>query len=321
MKKSRNVIDRNLNALTRISVYVVLIGIFIIAAPEVFLGYRIYVAFLSTIPFTLVMALGLTFVVIAGELDLSFPGVLCFSSFVFAFTLINTGNSMLAVLATLISGTIMGFINGVIITKTKIPSIITTLGTQFVWMGLALILSKASMFSMGFARELLVFKIFAGKIGGVLPPQSLWAFGLAILLGLILNKHRFGETILLVGDNREAARMMGINTDKVIIQVFGLMGLLSAFAGMSLTLEMAGWWPTYGPGYLLEAIAAVFIGGTATHGGEGTILGTVIGTFIIGSMTAGIVAAGVGAFWVKFVQGLVLLGAVLLNLVLKKREA
>ena len=126
---------------------------------------------------------------------------------------------------------------------------------------------------------------------------------------------------MFAGDNREAARMLGVNTDKVMIQVFGLMGLLSAFAGMLITLDLATWWPVLGPGYLLPVLAAVFLGGTQMVGGEGTILGTVVGAFIMGSMTAGIVAAGVDAFWVQFIQGTVLLGAVILNRYLRQRTA
>ena len=304
-----------------IGVYVVLIGAFMIAAPRVFFGYRIYMAFLSTIPFALIMALGLTFVIIAGEIDLSFPGVMCISSFLFANVLTNTGSSILAVLACLISGIVVGLINGVIITKTKIPSMIVTLGTQFAWMGVALILSDAGPLFLGYMKGSLTFNIFVGKIGGIFPVQSLWAFGLAILLALFLNRHRFGEATMFSGGNREAARMLGIHTDRVVIQVFVLMGLLTAFAGMLLTLSMSGWWPTYGLGHLLLVIAAVFIGGTSLSGGEGTILGTVVGAFIMGSMTAGIVASGVQEFWVKFAQGAVLLAAVYINKVLKKRGA
>jgi len=99
------------------------------------------------------------------------------------------------------------------------------------------------------------------------------------------------------------------------------MGLLSAFSGMLVTLDLATWWPILGPGYLLPVIAAVFLGGTQMVGGEGTILGTVVGAFIMGSMTAGIVAAGAGAYWIQFVQGAVLLGAVLLNRYLRQRAA
>jgi simple sugar transport system permease protein len=268
------------------------------------------------------MALGFTFVIITGEIDLSFPGVMALSSFLFANVLTNTGSPIPAVLVCLISGIALGFINGVIVTKTKIPSIIVTLGTQFASMGTALILSDAGPLHLGDIKGSLIFNTFVGRLGGIFPVQSLWAFGLAILAALFLNRHRFGEAVMFSGDNREAARMLGINTDKVIIQVFILMGLMTAFAGMLLTLHMSAWWPTYGLGYLLIVIAAVFIGGTSLYGGEGTIFGTVVGAFVMGSMTAGIVAAGVQEYWVKFAQGAVLLGAVFLQrFLIRKRPA
>jgi simple sugar transport system permease protein len=296
-----------------------MIAVFMLLAPQAFLGYRIYMAFLTTIPFALIMALGSTYVIISGEIDLSFPGVISLAAYAFTFTMDNTGNSILAVLAGLIAGIIMGAINGVMVTKVRIPSIIATLGASFLWAGVALVLSQSKTISIGFVRELLVWKIFVSRIGGIFPVQSLWAFGIAILLGLILARHRFGEAIIFTGDNREAARVLGVNTDKVMIQVFSLAGLLSAFAGMLATLNLATWWPLLGPSYLLPVLAAVFLGGTQMVGGEGTILGTVVGAFILGSMTAGIVAAGVGAFWVQFVQGAILLGAVFLNRYLRER--
>ena len=302
-----------------IGVYVVMIGVFMLVAPSAFLGYRIYIAFLTAVPFSLILALGATYVITSGEIDLSFPGIMSLSGYVFATTLTNTGSSILALLVCLISGIIMGVINGVMVTRFRIPSIIATLSAQFLWMGLALVLSRARTIQLGFVRELPVWEIFVGRIGGVFPAQSLWALGIAILLGLILIKHRFGEAIMFAGDNREAARMLGINTDRVMIQVFALAGMMSAFAGMLVTLDMATWWSLTGPGYLLPVLAAVFLGGTQMVGGEGTIFGTVIGCFIMGSMTAGIVAAGVGSFWIQFVQGAILLGAVLLNRYLRQR--
>jgi len=296
-----------------------MIGVFMLVAPSAFLGYRIYIAFLTAVPFALILALGATYVITSGEIDLSFPGVMSLSGYVVAITITNTGSSILALLAGLIAGIIMGVINGVMVTKIRIPSIIATLAASFLWLGLALVLSRARTIQLGFVRELPIWEIFVGRIGGVFPAQALWAVGIAILLGLILTRHRFGDAIIFAGDNREAARVLGINTDRVMIQVFGLMGLLSAFAGMLVTLDMATWWSLTGPGYLLPVLAAVFLGGTQMVGGEGTIFGTVIGCFIMGSMTAGIVAAGVGSFWIQFVQGAILLGAVILNTYLRKR--
>ena len=304
-----------------IGVYVVMIGVFMVLAPRAFLAPMIYLAFLATVPFALILALGLTLVITSGEIDLSFPGVMCLSGYVFSLTLVSTGSSILAILAGLISGIILGAINGVMVTRFKIPSMIATLGASFLWMGVALVLSRAKTVSLAFVRELPVWEIFVSRIGGVFPAQALWAFGIAIVLGWVLTRHRFGEAIMFAGDNREAARMLGVNTDRVMIQVFGLMGLLSAFSGMLVTLDLATWWPVLGPGYLLPVIAAVFLGGTQMVGGEGTIMGTVVGAFIMGSMTAGIVAAGAGAYWVQFVQGAILLGAVLLNRYLRQRAA
>jgi simple sugar transport system permease protein len=312
---------KNFRAYTVVLVYIVIIGIFMITAPRTFLSYRIYMAFLSTVPFSLIMALGLTFVIIAGEIDLSFTGVMVFSGFIFSYLYITTGNTILALVASLISGAIIGILNSIIIAKIGVPSIITTLGTQFIWAGLALVLSKGKTLSISDIRQTVFYEAFVGRIGGVLPTQALWAFGVAIILGFILNMHKFGEHVMFLGDNREAARMMGVNVNKTIIQVFTLIGILGAFSSVLLSLEMTGWWPTQGPGYLLITIAAVFIGGTSIYGGEGTIFGTVVGAFIVGSITAGIVASGVEGFWIRLVVGLVLITAVILNTFIARRRS
>jgi len=296
-------------------VYVVIIGIFMIAAPRAFLDYKIYMAFLSTIPFSLIMALGLTFVIIAGEIDLSFTSIMAFSGFIFTYVFIHTGSTILAFIASLFAGLVAGFINGIIVAKVKVPSIIATLGTQFFWAGLAVVLSSGRSLIINKIR----YKIFVGRIGGVVPAQAVWAFGLAVILSLILNKHRFGESVMFIGDNRDTARMMGVNVDKTLVQIFMLSGVLAAFASVLLACEMVTWWATQGPGYLLITIAAVFIGGTSIYGGEGTIFGTVVGAFIIGSITAGIVASGVGGFWTQLVVGLVLLSAVFINTFVSRR--
>jgi len=301
-------------------VYIVLMGIFMVTAPKAFLDYKIYMAFLSTVPISLVMALGLTFVIIAGEIDLSFTSVMAFSGFVFTYTFINTGSTILAFIASLAAGLIAGFINGVIVAKVKVPSIIATLGTQFFWAGLAVVLSSGRSLIINEIRPSLLYKIFVGRIGGIVPAQAIWSFGIAIILSFILNKHRFGESVMFIGDNRETARMMGVNVDKTLIQIFMLSGVLAAFSSVLLACEMVTWWSTQGPGYLLITIAAVFIGGTSIYGGDGTIFGTVVGAFIIGSITAGIVASGVGGFWTQLVVGLVLLSAVFINTFVVKRR-
>ncbi len=301
-------------------VYALLMVTFMITAPKAFLSYRIYRSFLSTVPFSLIMALGLTLVITAGEIDLSFATVMTFSGFVFTFLFREMNNSILALVGSLFAGAMAGLLNGVIVSKMGIPSIITTLGTQFLWGGLAVILSGGRSSLITEVRSFGLYNLLVGRVGGLIPAQALWAIGVSIILWFILNRHRFGEHIMFVGDNRDAARMIGVNVDRTLILVFTLSGMLAAFSSILLASEMVCWWPTQGPGYLLITIAAVFIGGTSIYGGEGTIFGTVIGAFLVGSITAGIVASRVGGFWTQFIVGVVMLIAIMLNTILSRKR-
>jgi simple sugar transport system permease protein len=292
-----------------------------ITAPRTFLDYRIYMAFLSTVPFTLIMALGLTFVVTAGEIDLSFPSTMALGGFTFASVFLWSHNVLAALACCLAVGVAIGFLNGILIAKIGVPSIIATLSTMFIWAGLSVVISQGRQLVLDEARNQLVGQLFVGRIADNLPAQALWAFGLAIILAFILNRHRFGEHTMFVGDNREAARMLGVNVDRTLIGIFSLNGVLAAFSSALLAVEMVTWWPSQGPGYLLTTVAAVFIGGTSIYGGEGTIFGTVVGSFIVGSIAAGIVASGVGGFWGQLVVGLVMLVAILSNTLLSRRRA
>lgn len=301
-------------------VYALIMGIFMITAPRAFLNYRIYMAFLSTVPFTLIMALGLTFVITAGEIDLSFPAIMAFSGFIFSILFLSTKSIILSIICSLIVGMTIGFFNGIIIAKIGVPSIIATLSANFIWAGLGVVLSQGRQIVTSETREIVLSKIFVGRIWDIVPVQAFWAFALAVFFGLILNRHRFGEHTMFIGDNKEAARMLGVSVIRTMVSIFMLNGLLAAFSGSLLALEMVTWWPTQGPGYLLTTVAAVFIGGTSIYGGEGTIFGTVFGAFIVGSITAGITASGVGGFWSQLVVGLVMLIAILTNTIIGKQR-
>ena len=134
-----------------------------------------------------------------------------------------------------------------------------------------------------------------------------------MLLWFILNRHRFGEEIMFVGDNADVARVMGINVEATRIKLFTMMGVIAAFAGLLLTIEINVFYPTQGQGFLLPTMAAVFIGGTSIAGGQGVIAGTFFGAYIIGSLEAGVVASGIGGYWVQLVEGLVMAASVILN--------
>jgi simple sugar transport system permease protein len=305
-----------IEALPIILVYIVIVITFMISAPGTFLRYRIYQSFMSTVPIPLILGLGLTLVVAAGEIDLSFPSIVAFSGFVFAALYKITGQTLMPLIVALASGALVGLVNGLLVAVVGIPSIIATLGAQFLWSGLTVILSGGLAWNIRDVREESIHSLLVGRIGGVVPAQVIWATVVAAILWFILNRHRFGEHILFIGDNAEVARVTGVNVRRTKILLFTLMGTLAGFAAVLLTLEMATFWTTQGGGMLLITMAAVFIGGTSIFGGEGTIVGTYIGSFIVGSLEAGIVATGLGGFWTRFIVGLVLILAVALHVLL-----
>ncbi|MCG8508850.1 MAG: ABC transporter permease [Rhodospirillales bacterium] len=308
---------RRVEGLPVIGVFLLLVGLFMFMAPNVFLGYRIYMSFLATVPPVLVLALGLTLVIAAGEIDLSFPSVIAFSGFIFAYLFREHGFTWFALTAALAGGALVGLVNGLLVAGLGIPSIIATLGTQFFWGGITTVLTGGLSYNIRLVKDEFIWTLFVGRIGPV-PVQSLWALGLAILLWFILNRHRFGEHILFVGDNKDVARVLGVNVDRERIKLFVLMGVLGGFAAVLLTLENKNFFNTQGSGFLLIALAGVFIGGTSIFGGKGTIVGTFFGAFIIGMIEAGLVASGIQGFWVRAVVGIVFVMAVVFHLTMEQ---
>lgn len=314
---SKSFLDKFRMQIGLVIISLLVLILFMITSPGVFLSPQIYRSFLSTIPFVGIMALGLTLVLGMGEIDLSFPAVMALSGFVFSTIVAGTGSIFLAIICCILTGAAVGFVNGTMVTKIGIPSIVVTLGMQFLIRGFSNILSQGSAQPLSM-RDTVFFKIFAGDFLKI-PSQSIWFLLLAVFLWFILFRHKFGEHILFTGDNEDATRMMGINVDKTKIMVFMLMGVMASFAGILDIFRMGTWWPTMGEGYLMMTMATVFVGGTSMSGGEATIFGTFIGAFLIGSMEAGIVAAGLSGFWTRFIYGLLILVAVTLHTVLNNR--
>ena len=309
-----------IEGLTITSVFFALMIVFVITAPRVFTGYRIYMSFLQTVPPLLILALGLTLVITAGEMDLSFSAIIAFSGFVFCYIFRTFGTPWLAFILALSSGALVGLINGWLVAKVGIPSIMATLAAQFFWNGLTILLSGGLSWNIKEIRPYFIHTLFVGRIGGLIPAQSLWGIAVAVFLWFILNRHTFGEHILFIGDNEEVAKVMGVNVTATKIKLFVFMGVISAFAGVLLTLEMINFWTTQGAGLLLPTMAAVFIGGTSITGGYGTIIGSFFGAYIVGSLEAGVVASGIGGYWTRLVTGLVMAASVSLNIILNKEK-
>ena len=323
---------RSIEGLPILLVLLVIIGVFMITAPRSFLGLRIYMSFLATVPPPLILALGLTLVIAAGEIDLSFPSVIKMSGITFAMLtkfiafpadaggdlIMQPGEASnllpwLFVLAAIAVGAAIGFLNGILVAVIGIPSIIATLAMLFVFEGLSLIIGSGQQYSLRGIDEYSVHAILTGRIG-LVPLQAIWALVIAALVWAILNRHRFGEHLLFIGDNQDVARVVGINVEGEKIKLFTLMGVFGAIAGVLVTLENRNFYTTQGTGFLLIVMAAVFIGGTAISGGKGSVMGTLFGSYIVGCIEAGIVASGLGGYWTRLVVGLVFLFAVVFHL-------
>jgi len=323
MEKSGSIsIFQRFEGLPIIIVFALLLALFMYTAPTVFLQPFIYTTFLSTLPPLILLAIGLTFVIGAGEIDLCFPAIIAFSGFVFAVLFKEYNLGWIAVVAGLASGVLVGFVNGVLVAKMGIPSFMATLATQFFWAGMATVLSGGKSYALREAEQSSVWQWIVGRPFAdsqtawltQVPLQALWTTIIVLFLWLILTRHRFGEHVLFIGDSNEVSRVVGIDVDREKIKLFTLMGFLAACAAIMLTLENKNFFGNQGQGYLLTAIASVLIGGTSIFGGRATVIGTVFGCFIIGMVEAGLVATGLTGAWVRTVQGLIFLISIIFYL-------
>jgi simple sugar transport system permease protein len=297
-------------------VLAVMYVVFIFTAPRVFTGYRIYMSFFQTVPPMLVLAIGLTFIITAGEIDLSFPAVVALAGFVFTWCFKNFNAPWIGFFLALVAGALVGYINGLLVARLRVPSIMATLAAQFFWYGVTLLIAGGLQINIQEIVTTPIHTIFVGRLFGIFPIQAIWALGLTVFFWFILNRHKFGEAIMFIGDNAEVARVMGINVEVTRIKLFTMHGVIAAFAGLLLTMEINVFFPTQGQGMLLPVMAAVFIGGTSIAGGQPVLVGTFFGAYIIGSLEAGVVATGIGGYWVQLVEGLVMAASVILNVII-----
>ena len=291
---------------------------FIAAAPTVFLDPDIYSAFAETTPLFAVIALALTFVVITGEIDLSFPSIMALGTAVFCLVAQAGLPHWLGLVAGFATGAACGWLNGTLIARLNIPSLVITIGTSFLYRGIELILMNGTGVPLTPDKYPAMQAIFNSHVFGV-PVESLWALLIAGVLWVLLNRTRFGAHVFLVGDNPTSSRLMGINVVRVKTGVFMLVGVVAVFAGLMTSFVGYYFWPTTGDGFLLNSIASVFLGGTSVFGGTGSIVGTLVASYIIGAINAGIVSAGINAFYTQLCFGLVIVLSVVLQTIIERR--
>jgi simple sugar transport system permease protein len=310
MSKTRSFLHQHKIEFAVLGVFLALIAAFVIASPRVFLNYRAYMAVFTTLGASIILVTSNVFVVASGELDLSFPSVIGLSAMVFAMIVRAGASPVLGLFASLAAGAFCGLVNGVLVTQVGLSSLVSTLGMNFLLRGLIMILTGGLAIPLTFLLDTTIWKVFAGTIGAF-PVQLIWGLGFAFMGWLLFTRHRFGGHVCYTGDNLTSAREMGIRVDRVKIETFMLVGFSAGFVGVLVTLLNNTFWPTTGDGYLLLILAAVFLGGTPTWGGIGTIWGAVIGAFILGFVETGIVAAGLTGFYTQFFYGLILILALI----------
>lgn len=291
---------------------------FVFAAPAVFTNIDIYKAFAQTTPQFGIIALALTFVVITGEIDLSFPSIMALGTATFCL-LAQAGVPWPVALAGAFAvGAMCGWINGTLVAKLNIPSLVITIGTSFLFRGLELVLMNGTGVPLTADQYPALHAIFREPVFGV-PVQTLWMIAVAIALWVLLNRTRFGAHVFLVGDNPTSTRLMGVDVVKVKTQAFILVGLVAVLAGVMTSVYGYYFWPTLGDGFLLNTIASVFLGGTSVFGGAGSIVGSFVAAYIIGAINAGIVSAGINAFYTQLCFGLVIVLSVVLQTIIERR--
>jgi len=265
----------------------------------------------------LCLSVGMTIIILSGGIDLSVGSMLALSGAVAAGLLKNgvviPGTDVFievtvsgAILAGLLVGTVLGWFNGLVITRFKLPPFVATLGMLSIARGLTMLWTGG--FPITRLGDTFGF-MGSGDVVGI--PMPVWISAALVALSVVLmTRTRLGRNVYAVGGNERAARLSGLNVNRIKLLVYTLGGTMSGVAGLLVTARLDSATPTAGLSYELDSIAAVVIGGTSLNGGRGTILGTVLGCLIIGVLNNGLVLLEVSPFWQQVIKGLVIVIAV-----------
>ncbi|NMB55510.1 MAG: ABC transporter permease [Leptolinea sp.] len=257
--------------------------------------------------FVALMAIGMTFIIAEGAIDLSVGATLGISGIMVAALILAGVNIYLAVVITLLFGILIGLINGLLVTQLHMPYFIATLGTLSIMRGLILMYTNGiPLYGLRFPE----FQYLAQGFIGPIPVPIFILFAALLIFLYVMNRTKLGRYTLAIGTNREAARLVGINIPKIELILFSLTGFLSALAGILLTSRTEAAVPTAGSGYELDVIAAVVIGGTSMTGGKANLIGTIIGAILMTTIRNGLNLLGINALLHQVVIGIFILIAV-----------
>lgn len=303
---------------------ILLFVVFSVASPN-FFQFSNVVGILLATAVNGVLALGVTFVIVTGGIDLSVGTAMTLSAVMTGVFVTYWGLPVpVGVLAGLATGAAVGLTNGLLISKLKIPPFIATLGTMMIARGLALVISGLTPIYFNDAPSFTTIAM-GSVLGAIIPgfdiPNAVLILFIAALVGgIVLSKTILGRYTFALGSNEEATRLSGVNVAAWKTGVYTLCGMFSGLAGVLIAARLNSAQPALGVGYELDAIAAAVIGGTSLSGGEGTILGTIIGAFIISVLTNGLRILSVPQEWQIVVTGFIVITAVYLDIIRRRQK-
>lgn len=294
-----------------ILVVLILICIILTIMTDKFLTVENLLSVMQQISNNIFLALGMCLVIVLGGIDLAVGAIVSLTGTLTVGMIVTNGLPMgVAIVLGLIFGTLVGALNGVIISYFKLPAFIVTLATMNIARGAAFI------YSGGRATRITspIFEfIGVHRIANLIPIPVVYMVIFIIIFSVLLNRTKLGTYIYAVGGNSESARLSGVSIKKVTISVFTISGLMAAFAGLVLSSKMFSGQPSAGEGYEMDAIAACVLGGVSMSGGTGRISGTVIGAFVIGFISNGLNLMSVNSFWQQVLKGIIILVAVIVD--------
>jgi ribose transport system permease protein len=302
----------------------VIIVVFSLLSPN-FLKFDNVVGILLATSVNGILALGVTFVIITGGIDLSIGTVMTLAAVITGVLITKMGLPVpVGIVGGVLTGGAAGLVNGILIARFRIPPFIATLGMLNVAKGLALVTSSLTPIYFNDTPEFnqgAMGSLIGSVVPGLdIPNVVLVMFGAAIVGSLVLSRTILGRYTFALGSNEEAARLSGVNVAGWKTVVYVVCGLFAGLAGVVIAARLNSAQPSLGQGYELDAIAAAVIGGTSLSGGEGTILGTVIGAFIISTLTNGLRILSVPQEWQTVVTGGIVILAVYLDIIRRRRE-
>ena len=314
VKKINNDVRQKLT----VALALLILCIFFSIASEYFFSIDNFTTIAIQTAITAITAYGMTYVIISKAVDLSIGSTLALSTVMLAM-MINRGTPLaIAIILTMGTGAFIGVLNGIFVSKMKLPPFVATLGSQMAIRGLVMVVTDARPVYITGNKSFQL--IFQGKLFGIpLPVIYLVVFGL--ISSFILKKMVVGRQIFAVGSNEEAARLSGIKTDNIRIFAYLFSGVMASIAGIILTARVNSGQPTIGVAYEANAIAAAVIGGASMAGGHGSISGTILGAFIMSVLMSGLNLLNVSQNWQLLATGLVMIFAVYLDIVRREKRS